>query len=476
MMYIRNISTRLLFAVGVIANLGTSCSGEPPPPQPAIPAEVRPIQLNVFFESSGSMDGYVNGVTDLESAMMSLIGGIGRSFQTSKNAVADNVRRQSFVLEGINLYTVASGDDGKAAATRRISNASIEAIDSWFRLLEPKTLGALDGRKSSELQSVLKLALDSVNDKKVSLLISDMILSPKNIDRSGQDGSNSLALQMERILLREQSQIVNSFSEALNRSSKRIAMLGYRFESQYHGFYAPEARVVKPKAKQIKGGAGNVVMNARPYFVWIIGSVESIEQIVRRVNVDQLREHRLTHACMMVEQTAKQKNIQYSVVSPLGLRYPKAVARNTGSYIKPEESNKVSVTGLANGRIVYAVDVVLPIHKHYGTVEATISGTSNGHKDQIILCDRLSNGVYRTYVSTIFPGGEVPSYGATTKITFAHAKPSWFTEFSVDDDDGTIADSVKQGQTFGLRFLMEGVWRAFYQQSSTVGTIQIELN
>lgn len=466
------------FVIAAIAIGVVSCGNDEPPPDAAPPAPKKPapIRLNVFFESSGSMDGYVNGVTDLESAMMSLIGGIGRSFQTAKAGSVNNADAMGYVLEGINLYTIASGNDGEASATQRISNASIGAIDTWFRSVEPKTLGAMDGRKSSELQSVLKLALDSVNDNNVSLLISDMILSPKHVDRTGNDGSASLASQMERILLREQSLIVNSFSEALNRSSKQVALLGYRFESRYDGFYAPEARVANPKAKNIKG-AGRVVMNDRPYFVWIIGTVESISQIAQRVHVDQLREHRLTHTCMMAEQSAKSRSINYQVVSPLGLKYPKAVASSAGRYVvSAEEPHKVSVTGLANGRIVYAVDAELPMLKGYGSIEAKVSGSSNGHKDETILCDRLREGIYRTYVSSLFPGGEVPSYGAKTNITFSYAKPAWFAAYSVDDDNGTVTDPVKQKQTFGLRYLMEGVWRAFYPQSPTIGTIQLEVN
>ena len=462
-----------LILIGIIALMD-----EPKPSEKKQQVKKAAIRLNVFFESSMSMDGYVRGDNEFEAAMMTLVGGIGRSFQQRqmKQGATASSSTKIYSLEGINLYTVACGQDNNAAATSVIGNASISAIDTWFKNVEPTTLGSGSGRTATELKSVLQLALDSVGANRVSMVISDMILSPMAAQRAEQQTAVGGSSQMERILQKEQSQILNTFTDALARAKDRIAMIGYRFESRYDGFFTPEAKRPTPKSKRKAAGSGGtrVVMNSRPYYVWIIGTVDAIEQIARRVDLNGLRENRLTHSCLLIEPSSGSRVLTYSLVSPIGLAYPKTVLPKVGKYML-DGSNAVTVTSTAENRIVYAIDLKLPVSKQYAQVEVIAKATTAGHKDSVVSCERLKDGKYRVYVLSTFAMGDVPSYGAKTSLTFYHKKPVWFTEYSVDDDNGTHTDPVKERQTFGLRYLMEGVWRAFYPEEPAIGSLEVTL-
>lgn len=472
----KNVAT--LMMGGLLAVAVISCTSDPEPTDKPKPPQNVAIRLNVFFESSGSMDGYVTGNTEFEAAMMTMVGGIGRSFQKSHEhsaTTASSKQPISYSLEGINLYTVASGANDSAAATAQLLNGSIDAIDSWFKRVEPATLGAGTGRRSTELKAVLKLALDSVKKGQVSMLVSDMILSPPQ-DQRAETPTVGGSSAMERILLKEQSQILNTFSEVLNTSKDRIAMLGYRFESRYDGEYTPEAttQVSAPsKRRRNSPSAQHVVMHSRPYFVWIIGNFSEIDQISRRVDLRGLRENRLTHTCLLIEPTTNERTIPFRVVTPLALK----AGPDMGKYMVVDTTT-VTVSSLSGNRLVYAVDVTLPVSLQYSQVEAIASGGGAGHIDTVLSCSRISSTKYnyRVLVASTFPRGQVPSYDAKTELSFYHRKPTWFTEFSVDDDNGTPMDTVKQRQTFGLRYLMEGVWRSFYPENPKIGTLTVHLN
>ena len=476
------LQTRPHFVISMIGlcllALLTACPGPPPPPPPPPPVK-QTVALNVFFESSASMDGYVRGDNEFEAAMMRLFGGIGRAFAQDSDGSISSDGRYRYSFDGINLYTVACDDNQLPIPYIRLPKATVADIDNWFKNVEPATLGAgVNGRKSTELKSVLQLALDSVANGRVSVVISDMILSPSSARQMEIASADVASSKMERILLKEQSSIENTFGDFLKTQKSDVAMLGYRFESRYEGVYYPEAKVsgAKPTAKPAAkaGAAGQVALSSRPYFVWFVGTLNNITHIAQRIELEGLRTNRLTSACVIMEPPIKKMIPNAEVVSPLGLRYPAKYVQRRGQYVRGDEKSIVYVEELDNGQLVFAFDVDLPSLADYTEIDAKVTHSSAGHRDSVVSCQRISAQRYRVFVVSLFPAGSVPStYTPETAVTFYYRKPTWFDAYNVDDDNLTTTDPEVGKRTFGLRYLMEGVWKAFYPKTSEIGVVKI---
>lgn len=156
----------------------------------------KPI-LNVYLENSGSMDGYVQGVTEFEQAVYSYLSDVKIS------DVTDELN-----LFYINSNVIAQGSD----------------IADFIEKLEPASFKAKGGnRKSSDISDVLKTILNETTDSIVSILVSDCIFSPGK----GRDA--------EQYLVNQQIGIKSSFAEHIKRSS--MAVIIYQLFSQFDGLY-----------------------------------------------------------------------------------------------------------------------------------------------------------------------------------------------------------------------------------------------
>ncbi|MDD4848252.1 MAG: hypothetical protein PHR53_05770, partial [Bacteroidales bacterium] len=112
---------------------------------------VKPI-INVYIENSGSMDGYVKGVTEFEQTVYSYLSDIKISDLTD-----------SLNLLYINSKTIPWGSD----------------IADFIEKLEPATFRLRGGnRQTTDISDLLKIILSETKENHVSIFISDCIFSP----------------------------------------------------------------------------------------------------------------------------------------------------------------------------------------------------------------------------------------------------------------------------------------------------------
>lgn len=186
------------------------------------------IQLNVYVENSGSMDGYMCAGSNL------------------KDAVYDYVSDLSKYASSTNLFYVNS----------QIIKCN-QPLNAYIQNLSPASFAASGGNRSNtDLRLMIDLILKSQRTNTVSVFVSDCILDiPENaINFFGNC----------------QVSIKNSFNEALKKD-KNLGVQILKMQSKFEGYWY---------CSQNKELLHNV---KRPYYIWVIGNKYALANLNKNV-------------------------------------------------------------------------------------------------------------------------------------------------------------------------------------------------
>ena len=182
--------------------------------------------FNIIFETSASMRGYFEG-NQFKENVSNLISKIDNIFRDTTKDIR---------FENINYYTL---DD-----SLKLKKYSQNAYDFTTKINNLD----FDFSKNSPIADMIKFIVDSCSSNEINLIVSDFV-----IDVKGPSVIPTLSGKFTTI-----------FNEA---KSKDLALLIYRFTSDFNGFYYP-ALGGKIKVKNIE----------RPYFFWIIGEKNTLKR------------------------------------------------------------------------------------------------------------------------------------------------------------------------------------------------------
>lgn len=206
-----------------------------PPPPPIKPVDnevIKPQAVNVYIENSGSMDGYVKGVTEFEQAVYNYLTDIKISqFSDSLN------------LFYINSDIIPQGSD----------------ISDFIKKLEPTTFRKRGGNKgTTDISNLLKSVLNETKSNEIAILVTDGIFSPGK----GKDA--------EQYLVNQQIGIKSNMAQYLQKYPN-TAIIIYQLSSQFDGLYYNREDV------------GIKINEERPYYVWVIGDKKFLNDLVQKV-------------------------------------------------------------------------------------------------------------------------------------------------------------------------------------------------
>lgn len=180
-------------------------------------------RINVYVENSGSMKGYVKGVTDFESFIYDYLMKVDLDFNSNElelNYINSKIEPQNLRLK------------------------------EFIKNIEPN---AFNGG-SSDIASMIDMILSKTRDNDISIFISDCIFSP------GKGKSAEDYLNMQK------TEIEYSMSKYLKRCPN-AGVLMYQLTSFYDGYYYN----CEDKPKAIK--------EKRPYYIWVFGDSKSISKL-----------------------------------------------------------------------------------------------------------------------------------------------------------------------------------------------------
>lgn len=251
--------------------------------QPIV-AKVKPVLaikpvVNVYIENSGSMDGYVRGVTEFE--------------QVVYNYLTDIII--SDFTDSLNLYYVNSDIIPQGSD-----------ISDFIEKLEPSTFSIKGGnRGTSDISNVLKSILSETQKNEIAILVTDGIFSPGK-------GKNA-----DQYLVNQQIGIKRTMADYL-KLYPNTAVKVYQLSSQFDGYY-------------YNNEDSSIWINSqRPFFIWVIGQVEQLDKLCREVPDSKFKGSGVQNVFSII---ASNKKVNYAVKKNSGKfdldkKFPKTSIKN----------------------------------------------------------------------------------------------------------------------------------------------------
>jgi hypothetical protein len=340
-----------------------------------VPTDTIKPTVNVYIENSGSMDGYVKGVTEFEQAVYNYLSDI----------------KISGITDSLNLYYINS---------QVISQGS--DIADFIEKLEPSSFQKKGGnRGSSDIAVVLETVLKETKAGKVAILVTDGIFSPGQ----GKDGA--------AYLTNKQIGIKVSFSNFL-KINKNAAVMVYQLQSKFSGTYYNNVDVKIPLNEN------------RPFYVWVIGDVKQLCNLRKNIADDKLKEHSAGQILNVFTAINGSQTVKYAVNQSIG-KFKKSLA-NTATTI--EDLEKDSRTG----KVKFAVNVdfsQLLLDENY---LLDVNNYENSSKYTLEIKKATTKAGGYTHTLT-FTSDRVYANPVTVKLKAA--MPAWVE--TANDSDGTKA-------------------------------------
>lgn len=384
--------------------------------QPESKALLKEFNINVYLENSASMDGYVTGVTEFETAIYNLLG----DFKISK------------VCDSLNLNYI----NNSIPFSKK--NALPADIQDFIEKLEPSTFRLRGGDRSvSDLKNVINTVLTTVNGTNAAVLISDFVFSPG----SGVDAQEYLNNQGVGIKI--------DFAEKIKDFDLSAVII--QLESNFEGAYYDKTN----KSILFKG--------KRPYYIWIFGSTQQVSEILDKKILDNVKGGYLNR--LVLESNDDQKQANYKILSS-----PKI-----GDFSRTELSNKIiadaslSKDNQNKGFFGFnlAVDFSNSIQDPSYFLDTKNYRLSNPNYQIEVESISNQNDPSLSGFTHLIKLKTADLRNETLEIQVVGQMPSWVYNSSSIDDSNILNDATEQQKTFGLQYLIEGVSDAFYPKSST---------
>jgi hypothetical protein len=334
----------------------------------------RNTHINVYVENSGSMDGYVAGVTEFEQAVYNYLTDI---------IISD-------VTDSLNLFYINS---------RVIPQGS--DIEDFIQRLEPSTFQARGGNRGiSDISNVIESILSETKRNDIAILVTDGIFSPGR----GRDAS--------QYLVNQQIGIKRVMAEYI-KENYNTAVIIYQLSSQFSGYYYnKEDSIIQ-------------INEQRPFYIWIIGDVDNLNNLYNQIPEARFQGSGVLNSFSI---TMGNKKTNYAVKMGSGKfdldkKSPKNTIKNLKKDTKGKQNSvRFTVSADLSGLLLnesYLRDTS-NYHINSKDFDLTISDAVSNHFGYTHQLNFISENVHKGFVS----------------IKLIKQIPQWVEE--VNDDDGSI--------------------------------------
>lgn len=396
--------------------------------QPDINTTQETFNINVYLENSASMDGYVKGVTEFETAIYNLLGDF----------------KISGLCDSLNLNYI-----NKTIPYQK-QNALPADIQDFIEKLEPSVFKQRGGDRSvSDLKNILSTVLNTVNDKNVAVLISDFVFSPgKNANAQDYLNNQGVGIKID-------------FADKLKEFDLSAVVI--QLQSNFDGLYYQE--IIGGKPIQFKGN--------RPYYIWVFGGTEQISSILGKKILDNIKGGYSNRLVLQSIKGISEPNYKILYSPKIGSFSAKQLNNKTISDASVSKDNQTK--GLFGFNVAVDFSKSLQDANYFLDTDNYILSNTNYQMKVEAITDKndasLSGFTHLLKLQTNELKEEV------LKIDIVGKTPSWVFNSTSMDDSNILNDNNEQQKTFGLQYLIEGVSDAFYPQSSsnTINSISITI-
>ena len=374
----------------------------------------KPI-YNIYLENSGSMDGYVKGVTEFEQAVYNFLVDI------QNNNLADKM----------NLYYINS---------KIILNKP--DVADFIQKLEPASFKQKGGViASTDISNMFKAILEETNNNCVSIFISDCVFSPGKVDSA------------QPYLVNQQIGIKRNFALKLDQSNSLTTVI-LQLSSKFSGDYYNCVNQTIPISAQ------------RPFYIWLIGKHEYIVDIFEKVKKESFKGSGIQNFYCAYNSS---KSFDYGI-----LNSPKI-----GIYNRDKNSPKNKITDAAKsdkgprkGDFQFSVGVNF---KSSLIDDKYIMEADNYIKPSNYSIEVLKNNIAGTNYTHILKFTTKTLKTETISIQLRNNLPQWVNELN-SDNDIHINTPEQLGKTFGIKYLVEGIYEAYKTKKIKEKDTFLEIN
>jgi len=395
--------------------------------KPVLAEKTKKFNVNVFLENSASMDGYVKGVTEFETAIYNLLGDF----------------RISHVCDSLNLNYINKG------IPYAKKNALSPDIKDFIEKLEPSTFRERGGdRSTSDLKNILNTVLKSVDKNNASVLISDFVFSPGN-KANAQDYLNNQSVGIKI-----------DFAEKLDNFDLSVVII--QLESNFDGMYYDKTD--NPISLKCK----------RPYYIWIIGSNAQIKAILDKKILDNIRGG--YHNRIVMQSLHGQKELpNFKILYRPRIGEFNSKSLDKGIILDAEQSNMNGESRVFGFKV--AVDFSKSLQDRQFFTDVSNYELSN--KKYSLKVEAISdpNNVSLREFTHVLSLQTNDLTEETIKINVVGKIPGWVHNSTSDDDSAIASDQKEKAKTFGFKHLIDGVCDAFYPRSdpNEISTVNITI-
>jgi len=416
---------KILWSVSFLILFMYGCNGQsgkkrPLPIMPVIKAKnettTKPI-YNIYLENSGSMNGYVEGVTEFEQAVYNFLVDIQNNNLSS----------------ALNLYYINS---------RIIPNRP--DVEDFIAKLEPTTFAQRGGNlASTDISNIFKTILEKTNERCVSVFISDCVFSPG----PGQDA--------KEYLINQGIGIKRNFASKLdlNNFTTVVLQLTSKFNGSYFNCLNQPTHIIAQ----------------RPYYIWLIGKHEFLINLFEKIKKENFKGEGVQnfYSAYNVE-----NSFDYGIlISPKLGSYNRDKKFPKNKIVDAEKADK----GIHKGKFQFSIGINFK--------ESFLDDSYILDAQNYIVPSNYSIEIVKNNISTLQYSHIVKlttNYLKTESVSvkFKNKIPNWVI-FKNSDNDININNSDQFNKTFGLKYLVEGVFDAYKTKNNDKNTyfeISISVN
>lgn len=395
----------------------TACGGGPPVPVPVNPGNTgsEPVMnvhttkcvYNIYVENSGSMDGYVKGVTEFEQSVYSYLSDI----------------KISDICSEMNLYYINS-----------VKHKQPSDVADFIYKLEPNTFRARGGNRSTtDLSNIIGDILDSHGKDTVSILISDFVFSPGS-------GVNA-----DEYLVNQQIGIKNHFAYK-QKSNPDIAMMLYQLSSRFEGRYYD------------RNNTPYNINHQRPFYMMIIGDSHHLKTLSNEITKEKIKGSGVINSYSVSRSIS---NADYGI-----LAMPKI-----GSYSPDPASPLTSVKKAKIDRKNPNTKFMLSIGVNYSNLlldDDYLMDPANyeiSNKSFFVSVDKANNNTKYTHIIKLSLNPQLANlYKGPLSIQLLKQPSSWSEDVTNPDDVGV--QNITTDKTYGFKYLVGGVYDAYNSEKA----------
>lgn len=417
----------LLFFSTIAVPLLSSCGGRPQPPSLNLETQVNSLPdstksslpkctVNVYVENSASMDGYVKGVTEFEQSVYSYISDIKLAeFCESLN------------LNYINSQILKQRDD----------------VEDFIAKLEPNTFKLKGGnRGTTDISNLFKSIMDQQGENDISILISDFVFSPGKTKDASQ------------YLTNQQIGIKGHFATKLRECPNYSAVL-YRLTSQFNGRYYN------------KYDQPTTIDGERPFFIWIMGASEQLMRLTSTINKKNMKGNGVDHT-YCISNIYEQPAYGILPMPRIGRFKPNPSAPRTSILSAKVDKKNPDTKFLVSIGVDFSSFL---LENNYLTDPRNYEVSNKAYNVEIVENTNTSSYTHIIKLS-LDPSLSVINRG-NIKISLLKKVAPWADELT--DNDGVDIDAEgAMGKTFGLKYLIEGVYDA-YKANNCYATFNLNI-